>query len=93
MSQSTFDIAQALRRSHCDRQDSAHECVGEVTIKRGEVCLSCPLCGKGEEIPGWSFQVAERCRAIFDAAGVKWDALDFEAKRRAVGMLSTMEKL
>ena len=80
----TFDIAQALRRSHCDRREQAHECVGEVTIKRGEICLNCPLCGKGEEIPGWSFEAAEKLRPIFAAAGINWDSLDFEAKRRAV---------
>ena len=44
----SFEMAQTLRRSHCDRRGQEHECVGVVTIKRGEVCLDCPLCGKGD---------------------------------------------
>lgn len=80
----TFAIAQAIRDSHCDRKGADHQCVGEVTIKRGEVCLNCPLCGKGEQIPHWNDRHAKALRRIFDAAGIDWRCLEFEAQRRAV---------
>lgn len=84
----TFEMAQALRRSHCDRRDEPHhECVGVVTIKRGEVCLDCPLCGKGEDIPGWSGTLAVELRLVFDAAGINWDSLHMEAKLNAIRAL------
>ncbi len=80
----TFEIAQAMRQSHCDRRDNPHECVGEMTIKRGEICLNCKLCGKGEEIPGWNHSTAKLLEKVFSAAGVSWSSLDMEAKRSAV---------
>lgn len=79
-----FEMAQALRRTHCDRQDAEHECVGEVTIKRGEVCLSCTICGSGEHIPGWSSSISDLLREVFRAAGVEWDSLHMEAKLAAI---------
>lgn len=90
---STFEIAQALRNSHCDRkQDKDHVCVGEMTIKRGEICLNCQLCGKGEEIPGWNHAAAESVKAIFQAAGFDWDSLNMEAKRQSVIEFSRQKK-
>lgn len=84
MSDQAFEIAQALRRSHCDRKEQAHECVGEVTIKRGMVCLDCKLCGKGEEIPGWNGAAATSLRLIFAAAGIEWASFDIETKVRVI---------
>ena len=81
----TFEMAQALRKSHCDRRgDESHECVGEMTIKRGEICLDCKLCGKGEDIPGWNHGAAAKLAAIFRAAGIEWDCLDLATKANAV---------
>ena len=43
-----FADAMALHRRYCDRRDTTHECVGRMSVRRGEVCLDCPLCGKGD---------------------------------------------
>lgn len=80
----TFSIAQTLRQSHCDRRDNPHECVGEMTIKRGEICLNCKLCGKGEEIPGWNHADAKSLSGVFKAAGIEWECLDLESRRNAI---------
>lgn len=80
----TFDIAQALRRSHCDRKGSEHDCVGEVTIKRGEICLDCKLCGKGSEIPDWHGSIATALELVFEAAGISWQSLSIDAKLAAI---------
>ena len=79
----SFDMAQTLRRSHCDRKDHQHECAGTMTIKRGEVCLSCPLCGDGNEIPDWSYRLNILLGPVFKAAGIDWDSLGVEAKVKA----------
>jgi len=87
MSKSTldFEMAQLIRESHCDRKgDEGHTCVGSVTIKRGEVCLDCPLCGKGEQRPGWSTFIANRLDMIFHAAGIKWDCLALDVQLAAI---------
>lgn len=79
-----FEMSQALLRSHCDRKGHEHECVGEVTVKRGKVCLNCQLCGSGDQIPGWCSSTDEYCRRLFAAAGIDWDSIDFEARLRAI---------
>ena len=70
MADQTFEIAQALRRSHCDKRGAEHECVGQVTIKRGEICLDCPLCGKGESYPVWDAAIAMELELAFKATWV-----------------------
>lgn len=80
-----FKMAQFLRQSHCDKAgEPGHEFVGQVTIKRGEVCLNCQLCGDGQQVPGWSSYAAERLAKIFGAAGIRWDALDMSSKLAAI---------
>lgn len=80
----SFEMLQLLRRGHCDRKGQEHACVGVVTIKQGEVCLNCPLCGTGEDIPGWSSDIAEKLSKVMDAAGINWDSLNMDSKRAAV---------
>lgn len=75
-----FDMAQMLRQSHCDRKDRPHDCVGTTTISKGKVCLDCPLCGKGEEIPDWSYRLNILLGPVFTAAGINWDSLGTDAK-------------
>ena len=82
--ETNFEMAQLLRKSHCDKKEDNHECVGEMTVKRGEICLSCSLCGKGEYTPGWSAFIANKLDIIFSAAGFKWDSLTVEAKVAAI---------
>lgn len=79
-----FDMAQMLRQSHCERKDRPHDCVGTTIISKGKVCLDCPLCGKGEDIPGWRTFTANRLDMIFRAAGVKWDSLNIESQVAAI---------
>lgn len=81
-----FEMAQLLRKSHCDRKSEggAHDCVGEMTVKRGQIDLSCQLCGKGDCIPGWSTINSLRVESIFRAAGVSWGSLNIEAQVAAI---------
>ena len=87
----TFEMAQALRRSHCDRSDQPHECIGTVTIKRGEVMLDCSLCGHGSDCPAWDSGVADTLSAIFRSAGIEWRSLDHEAKLAAIAAYKRKE--
>lgn len=88
-----YEMAQLLRRSHCDKSgDKGHECVGTVTIKRGEVCLDCPLCGKGEDTPGWNSFIANRLDMILHAAGLQWSSLSVEAQVRAIAKYSEIHE-
>ncbi len=79
-----FEMAQALRRSHCDRKGGEHECVGEMTIKRGTVCLNCPLCGPAEHIPGWDSRINDLLAGVFKQAGIDWNCLTLEDRVRAI---------
>ena len=80
-----FEMAQALRRSHCDRKDEVgHKCVGEMAITSGEVKLSCQLCGAGEQIINWNSEVATILNRVFGAAGINWDSLVIESKIDAI---------
>ena len=73
-----FNMAQALREHHCDRKGEGHKCVGEVTIRAGEVCTSCTLCGSGEHWPGWDPQVAQKLEWILEEVGIRWSSLNVE---------------
>lgn len=79
-----LEIAQAVRRSHCDRKGAEHECVGELTVRRGEVILNCPLCGPGELCEPWNQRAYESLRAIFAQAGVDFSALAKDAQNNAM---------
>lgn len=91
MSDFQHEMAQALRASHCDRPNAIHECVGEVTIKRGEVCFACKLCGSGCERPGWDERDARRLKAVLAVAGLEWDALSVHAQVAAIRALKDTE--
>ena len=71
--------AMRLHQRYCHRQDRPHECVGQATIKRGEVCLDCPLCGKGEHHP-WRPQLVRHAEDILAAAGMQWHTLNRESQ-------------
>jgi hypothetical protein len=79
-----YEMAMALRRSHCDRKGNEHECVGTVTIKRGCVALDCQLCGSAESIPGYDNRIADKLRVIFDAGGMDWESLAMDVRVRAI---------
>lgn len=81
-----FQNAMALHRRFCDRQDQSHSCVGQATIRRGEVCLDCPLCGRGEMHP-WKPHLVQHAKDILAAAG-----MDFHMLHRE-GQVAVMDKL
>ena len=84
--QELFADAMALHKRYCDRMDTTHECVGQATLKRGEVCLDCPLCGKGEHHP-WHPQLVEQAKDILAAAGMSFDMLNRESQTAVLDRL------
>jgi hypothetical protein len=84
--QQLFHDAMALHKRYCDRRDATHECVGQATLKRGEVCLDCPLCGKGGHHP-WHPQLVERAKDILAAAGISFAALNRESQTAVLDKL------
>jgi len=84
-----FQAAMALHKRYCDRMDSPHTCVGQATLKRGEVCLDCPLCGKGEHHP-WQPRLVNRAEDILAAAGLNFRSLNRECQ---VAVLDKLEQI
>lgn len=76
------DLMQAVRRSHCARDDREHECVGTVTITRDGYDLSCQLCGSDDVpvLPSHHLGVA-RARRIVERAGLRWESLSPETMK------------
>jgi len=84
--QELFRDAMALHQRYCDRRDATHECVGQMSVRRGEVCLDCPLCGKGEQYP-WQPRLVNRAEEILSAAGLNFRSLNRECQ------VAVLEKL
>ena len=84
-----YKDAMNLHRRYCDRQDRPHECVGQATIKRGEVCLDCPLCGKGEHHP-WKPQFVQHAEDVLAAAGVQFHSLNRESQSAVLNTLQAI---
>ena len=82
-----FSDAMSVHSRYCDRQEKDHACVGQATLKRGEVCLDCPLCGKGEHHP-WRPQLVEQAEKVLEAAGVKFSALNREVQTNVLNELN-----
>jgi hypothetical protein len=87
--QQLFHDAMALHKRYCDRNDKSHECVGQMSVKRGEVCLDCPLCGRGEHHP-WRPSLVHQAESIFAAAGVRFQSLNVESQ---VAVLDKLEQI
>lgn len=85
-----FREAMDLHAKYCDRKDKPHSCLGQATLKRGEVCLDCPLCGKGEHHP-WQPQLVQEAEQIFFAAGVSFNMLNREAQTAALNQLHAIK--
>jgi hypothetical protein len=81
-----FSDAMALHARYCDRKDKPHSCVGQATLKRGEVCLDCPLCGKGEHHP-WRPQLVQQAEDILAAAGLNFHMLNREGQSAVLNKL------
>lgn len=81
--------AQALRRSHCAKEDRNHDCVGVCTISRAGIQLDCKLCGDlNHEYEQPADQASVRAEAVVEAVGLKWDNLTDEAKAKAVDQIN-----
>jgi len=86
----TFKRAAALHADYCGKKHiPGHKCVGEITIKRGEVCMDCPLCGKGEEMP-WNASLAQKAEKIVDSAGVDWSGLSRDRQTEVIRQMGAM---
>ena len=81
-----FQAAMALHKRYCERRDTMHECVGQMSVKRGEVCLDCPLCGNGEHHP-WRPSLVHQAESIFAAAGVRFQSLNVECQTAVLDRL------
>jgi len=86
-----FEDAMSVHKRYCDRNEKNHECVGEATIKRGVVCLSCKLCGDGEHSP-LQQQVVKDAVAIFSSAGLEFGLFSAELRARIINALSAIQK-
>lgn len=86
-------MAEAVRRAHCDRFGTAHECAGTCTISRDGIALECPLCGKGENwIIDEQSKTVQRARRLLDACGISWGLLSTDALSAFVRELERQEK-
>ncbi len=75
-----FSDAMSVHSRYCDRKDKEHACAGTATIRRGEVCLDCPLCGKGEQHP-WRPSVVKQAEDILAAAGLNFHVLSRDVQQ------------
>jgi hypothetical protein len=84
-----FQAAMSLHKRYCDRKDSPHSCVGQAKLNRGEACLDCPLCGRGEQYP-WQPRLVNRAEDILAAAGLNFRSLNRECQ---VAVLDKLEQV
>ena len=78
----THDMAMTLHKLYCDRGGEGHECVGRCTITANGVKLECALCGKGDDLP-MEGRILDKLRRVFQAAGINFDSLSYDAQRAA----------
>lgn len=81
-----FVEAMSLHARYCDRKDNPHACIGQATLKRGEVCLDCPLCGRGEHHP-WRPQLVQAAEDVLAAAGLNFHMLHREGQAAVLNKL------
>lgn len=81
-------VEQAIRRSHCshkDRDAPQHQCIGTCLITLQGVTLDCKACGGDDRsiAPQETLPETRLVRAVLDALGISYDALDPAYKARA----------
>lgn len=86
-----FRDAMNVHARYCDRKDRQHQCVGQATLKRGEVILDCALCGKGEHHP-WSPQLVQQAEDILAAAGLNFHMLHREGQSAVLNKINQVIK-
>jgi hypothetical protein len=64
--------AEVFRRSHCERPEASHQCIGEVSIKPGILMLDCKLCGQSFEQLAASMGVLDCAQVVCRVLGVRW---------------------
>jgi len=89
--QTLFADAMALHQRYCNRPNNTHQCPGQTTIRRGEVCLECPLCGPATHHP-WNPQQVLLATDVLNAAGIRWDALNRENQSAVLQLLDERSK-
>lgn len=67
--------AEEYRRSHCDRKEATHQCIGEVSIKPGLFQLNCSLCGEATTQLMDDMDVCNAVRTVCRVMGHKWESL------------------
>ena len=80
MTTQEYSVEQAMRRSHCDRSDRKHECVGTMRVTPSGVEFDCQLCGSTSE-PCYSSQVKEFAHEMARLFGLQWDRLSHEVQQ------------
>ena len=81
-------VEQAIRRSHCahkDRDAPHHQCIGTCLITPQGITLDCKACGGDERpiAPSDTLPETRLVRAVLDALGISYNALDPAYKARA----------
>lgn len=88
MSKEMDAIGQAIRESHCARDDKEHGCVGEATFGPDGLVLTCRLCGTGDDrkVPPKG-RYADLVTDVLRAAGLSWKALSVDAQEACVAAI------
>lgn len=84
-----FQAAMSLHSQYCDRKDRPHQCMGQMTIRRGEVLLDCALCGKGEHHP-WRPQLVQAAEDLLATAGLNFHMLNMEGQSAVLNKLNVI---
>lgn len=85
--QSDHSPEERLRRSHCERRNEAHECLGSITITPRGYELSCPLCGSTNREPSYPTEIHERARELAGEFGLRWELLSIEVQQAVLSYL------
>ena len=75
-----YSIEQAMRRSHCDRRERQHECLGTMQVTPSGLEFECPACG-GTSLPYYSAAVNEFAREMAASFGLQWERLSHEVQQ------------
>jgi len=85
--------AEEYRRSHCDRKQVTHQCIGKVTLAPGFMNLDCELCGMAHEIMDQEMDLCDAARTIARIFDLSWDELpDGKKKQVLIELLALIKK-
>ncbi len=84
--------AEEYRRSHCERKEASHQCVGKVTIGPGLLLLECHLCGMANEELRKAMGLCDAARVICKVLGKTWEDLGVERQRQVLIELMALQR-